>query len=280
MGPVFSEANSEGTPTNAKSLHWASVATAGLPWVFPGQGKQYLTCGSYYIKGCLEHQPGYFKKIKDNCGRASCPVCYKRWLVKTTEKMVDRIEGGQPAMQRKPIHVTVSPPQADWHKFEDIDDFRKLRRKANKIAKQAGIKGGCNVPHPYRENRVFKTWRQAPHFHVLGYGWIKNTRAIYEATGWIVQNHRIRKTVGGTAYYQLTHAGIRQGIHAVSWFGILSWRALKRDPRRAEAETCPICGNRLRRVIYLGTGDNPLSDPELDELRMSTTWWGYRGLPR
>ena len=275
LGAVL-KGDPQGTPTYAKSLHWAEVAGAGLQWVFPGQGVEYSTCGTYHVKGCLEHQPAYLKKIKDNCGRASCPVCYKSWLVKTTEKMVDRIEGGCPRTHRKPIHVTVSPAPGEWDKFKTLDGFRKLRRKAIKIAKQAGLKGGCTVPHPFRENRVFKNWRWSPHFHVIGYGWIKGTKQLYEDTGWIVQNHRIRKTVGGTAYYQLTHAGIRQGIHAVSWFGILSWKNLKRDPIRAEPETCPICGNRLRHVIYLGTGDNPMSDPEIETLLSDTHQWDYR----
>jgi len=203
-------------------------------------------------------------------------VCYKSWLVKTTEKMVDRIEGGKPSTHRKPIHVTVSPAPSEWDKFKTLDGFRKLRRKAIKISKQAGIKGGCTVPHPYRENRKTHLWRWSPHIHVIGYGWVTGTKQIYNKTGWIVQNHRIRKTVGGTAYYQLTHAGIRQGIHAVSWFGILSWKNLKRDPMRAEPETCPICGNRLRAVIYLGTGDNPMSDPEIETLYSDAFQWEYR----
>jgi len=265
----------EGSLTETSRWYFDEIKDADLPWVFRGQGIEYRTCSTFMIKGCLEHQPAYLKKIKHNCGRASCPVCYKSWLVKTTEKMVDRIEGGKPRTHRKPVHVTISPPQADWYRFEDINEFRKLRRKANKISKQAGLKGGCNVPHPYREDRKTGLWRESPHFHVIGYGWIRNTKQIYQDTGWIVQNHRIRKTVGGTAYYQLSHAGIREGIHAVSWFGTLSWRNLKRDPIRAEPETCPICGNILRHVIYLGTGDNPFSDPEIEILLMSTLQWEY-----
>ena len=133
------------------------------------------------------------------------------------------------------------------------------------------------VPHPYRENRETGLWRFSPHFHIIGYGWIKGTKKLYQDTGWIVQNHRIRETVGGTAYYQLSHAGIRAGIHVVTWFGDLSWRALKKIPEPpAEPETCPICGNRLRGVIYLGTGDNPMSDPDIEDLFMDAQQWDYR----
>ena len=38
--------------------------------------------------------------------------------------------------------------------------------------------------------------------HVLGYGWI-------------VKNHRIRKSVGATTYYPLIYAGIKEGHHTI-----------------------------------------------------------------
>ena len=136
--------------------------------------------------------------------------------------------------------------------------------------------GGALIFHPYREDSK-NYWYFSPHFHILGYGWIVQTATIYDKTGWIVKNHRVRKSIGATAYYQLSHAGVKTRHHVISWFGALSTRALKveRD-KNEEFETCPMCDSRLKRVIYYGTGDNPMSDPEIVEKYLDTNYWKYR----
>ena len=92
-----------------------------------------------------------------------------------------------------------------------------------------------------------------------------------------MKNHRVRKSIGATAYYQLSHAGVKAHHKVVSWFGALSTRALKveRD-KNGEFETCPVCDSRLKRVIYYGLGDNPMSDPEIVERYLDTNYWKYR----
>jgi len=273
---------------NEKSLQfpehwfeWNEVRDKGTDgWILPGQGVAYSTCGTYHVKGCLVHNPGYFKKIKDNCARAECPEDYRTWMIKATKAIVKRVEKGEPRQYRKPIHVTISPPRKDWIKFEDKENYLKQRRKTIRLAKKAGIMGGCLIFHPYRENKPKKRWYWSPHFHILGYGWIIGSGRIFKSSGWIVKNLRVRKNVGATAYYQLSHAGVKGGHHVVSWFGSLSWRALRVPREKAEPETCPMCGSRLRRVIYYGTGDNPMSDPNIVELYMEPYEWTYLGQSR
>jgi hypothetical protein len=56
---------------------------------------------------------------------------------------------------------------------------------------------------------------------------------------------------------------------------------LKKIPEKAEPETCPICGNRLKPVVYRGTGDNPFGDPDNsvllgEELYTSELGWSYK----
>lgn len=289
------EFESVGNQPTAKSLHaktglfddlpydttrwflWDDCPTHGWAgWRFPGQGLKYPTCGQFFIMGCLEHSPGYAKKVKLNCARAECPICNKTWLARATGKVVDRISAGLPRRYSKAIHVTVSPPTALWDRFRDKSQYGKIRRKAIKLLKMSGIHGGCLIFHPYRGND--KTgWHYGPHFHTICTGWVKNYDKIKgRLNGWIVKNHRVRKSIGATAYYQLSHAGVRAGNHVVTWYGSMAWNKLKKIPEPpAERPTCPVCGGNLHRVIYLGEGDNPMSDPEIECLEIDSGWWAY-----
>ena len=81
-------------------------------WYLPGQGEKYLTCGTVYYQGCLQTQyhqhtidpshrgKAYIKKVKNNCGRAQCPECSKKWMVEATKNIVHRIEKGKPSRYR------------------------------------------------------------------------------------------------------------------------------------------------------------------------------------
>jgi hypothetical protein len=268
--------------------------------MFPGQGTAYETCGETVWKGCLNytaHPQGkaHIKKEVNNCGRAECPICYAKWLVDTTKKAVNRIEQGKPKRYRKAIHVTISPPKKEWWKYKTDPEAKKIRRKVDRIAKKSGMFGYAKVFHPERErcikcggnkklgdmkkcekcgHDIFE-WYFSPHYHLVGYGWISwNKQKYLKSGGWIVKNHRVRKDIGATIYYQLTHCGIKKGYHAISWVGSLSWRSLKVIPEPVEKDECPYCGRTLRKITYysgnsprlkhlkkLSNGETALADP-------------------
>jgi len=187
-----------------------------------------------------------------------------------------RIENAKPPKYRRAIHVTISPPKSDWPIFMDEKEYSKLRRKAARIARKAGLSGFVMIPHPYRQNSKTKLWRFSPHFHTIGYGWIIGTSKIFNSTGWVVKNHRIRKSVGATAYYQLSHAGIKQGFHSISWCGLLAWNKIKIRKLRKERQVCPICGLRLVKVVYYGRGSHPLEGSTEDKYYIDSSEWRYR----
>lgn len=274
-------------------------------WYFPKHASEsYTTCGEYTYQGCLSptHQgQAFVRAIHYNCGRAGCPVCGGTWILETAKKMVDRIEKASKVLKHNygwrrtsPIHVTVSPPQSEWAQYTNIKNYNKLRQKAQKAAKMAGFTGGSIIFHPYRERCakcggeiLFKqqkckecgcediVWYWAPHWHLFGFGWIRGKIA-YNATGYLVKNHGIRSDLGATAYYQLTHCGIREGKHALTWFGILHYSKLSLPPYESEcvgATECPICGNKLRMLRYHGTKPPPLN--ETGEW-VGSTGWEYR----
>ncbi len=244
----------------AKSIY----TSWGYEWALPGHGEAYLDCGSWRKKGCLNVEAhtqqgicedmigkAFVRIYKRSCVRAECPTCYESWAGKEAGKIQYRLQ--RAPKKRRPIHLVVSPPTKDVCMLS----FEALRRKSYVISKDSGFLGGSCIFHPFRENELTKTWYLSPHFHVLGYGWVVKTKEGYNEHGWVVKNVGIRKTVSGTALYQLSHAGIHDKYHTVTWFGSLSYNKLHIPREIIEKEVCPICGQELREIWYFGGLDLP-----------------------
>jgi len=187
------------------------------------------------------------------------------------ERLQIDLEGVLKRSKRKFIHVVFSPPQDS--DFSSPEAYRRLRKKAYVVAKRSGLHGGCMVFHPFRlrcsrckssipdhkrvcpscGSAVFE-WFRSPHFHVIGWGWIVNTKKIFPAIGWIVVNLKVRKSVYHTLKYLLSHAGVIKGFHTTTWFGDLAYRKFKSPCVGAFAERCPYCARFLK----------PLAPVELD----------------
>ncbi len=76
----------------------------------------------------------------------------------------------------------------------------------------------------------------------------------FEKDGYIVKVMGKRKTIFGTAWYQLNHSTIRTSVkrpHACTWFGVCSYRKLKVKVEKKK-EFCPICGEELVKLHHLG----------------------------
>jgi hypothetical protein len=240
------------------------VAEWGYDWSLPGHGKAYSHCGSWRSKGCLnveEHnQQGicenmagkvFVRRYQWKCQRAECPTCYESWAGREAGKIEYRLRAAP--KKRRPIHLVVSPKIADICTLS----YEDLRRKAYVISKKSGFLGGSCIFHPFRENELSKEWYFSPHFHMIGYGWIEHTKEGYEAHGWVVKNVGLRKTVSGTALYQLSHAGVHEKYHTITWFGSLSYNKLRAPPQPEKEEICPICGAKLRALWYFGSEELP-----------------------
>jgi hypothetical protein len=99
-------------------------------------------------------------------------------------------------------------------------------------------------------------------------GFEGRTRRCYEkeggyGSGYIVKVKDKRKTIHGTAWYQLNHSSIVSGkvrFHVATWFGVCSYRKLKlMEGDRKHENKCPICGMELERIKYVGSG-NPFAE--------------------
>jgi len=73
-------------------------------------------------------------------------------------------------------HFTFSPPQeAAIELVKTKSGFKRLKSKAIKLIKSSGIVGGVIIFHPFRVNKK-KQLYISPHFHVIGYGYIEETK--------------------------------------------------------------------------------------------------------
>ncbi len=238
---------------------------------------QRSSCGKWDVSlGCLNHAKhskfvklDVVKAFKMSCGKLGCPVCYEKASAKRAIKIAHRISQFKlKGRKLVAIHLMVSPPKDDLAKYT----LKQLRKKTQKIARRSGLLGGCLIFHhlrQYGENDLqedlaegcsWKTapasWYLSPHFHIIGYGWIRKTKEIFEETGWIVRNLGARKNVRATALYQLSHCYVPEKGHSIIWFGALAYNQMRVKPLPDEDKNCPLCHGELRRIRF--------KDPEIE----------------
>ena len=209
----------------------------------------------------------YVRKVFNSCDKPSCPVCYKYgWAVRQAGKIEMRLAEASKRFGLAEHIVATVPP-----KFYGLS-LEALRTKIVKVLKDRGIIGGVLIFHGFRYNKR-KEWYWSPHFHVLGFilggypcrsckktcykgcGEFEDRKyRSYEKDGCIVRVLEKRKTVGGTAWYQLNHASVKKNVvrfHVATWFGVCSYRKLKVTVEYKK-NVCPLCQHDLVRLDYHG----------------------------
>lgn len=208
----------------------------------------------------------YVKRVNCSCDKPSCPKCFKYgWAPREAGKIETRLKEGSKRFGLVEHIVATVPP-----KFYGLT-FESLRAKIVAVLFARGVIGGVLIFHGFRYNlRKYFYW--SPHFHVLGFilggykcrgcskcvrgcgGFVDRSYRCFEKDGCVVRVLGKRKTVGGTAWYQLNHATIKVGsprFHVATWFGACSYRRLKVTPEKRRS-LCPICGFDLVKLRYNG----------------------------
>jgi len=261
---------------------WASYGDYQLV----GNGEQTNEfCGKYIgLKGCLRvdlhnlitldgvNYAGkiFRRKVHHWCDKPSCPICFKSgWAVREAGNIEGRLKEASKRFGQIE-HLTISVPVKDYGL-----DLKPLRLKVTKILRDVGVVGGVEIFHGFRYN-LKRGWYWSPHFHVLcfilgGYSRCRNCsrkwnclagcggfddRAwqLFQKDGYYVKVFGKRKTIFGTAWYQLNHSTIKKGVrrfHVATWFGNCSYRKLKVTVEMRKA-VCPICRHELVRIRYFG----------------------------
>jgi hypothetical protein len=211
----------------------------------------------------------FVRKVHHWCNKPSCPVCFKSgWAIREAGNIEGRLAE---ASKRFGLveHIVCSVPLRDYGL-----SFEALRSKAVKVLFVRGVVGGVLIFHGFRYN-LRKHWYFSPHFHVLGFvlggygcrgckrknnclkgcgGFDDRSYQNFLKDGYVVKVLGERKTVFGTAWYQLNHASIKKGVvrfHVASWFGVCSYRKLKVTVEKRK-DLCPICQHDLGAIRYFG----------------------------
>jgi hypothetical protein len=236
---------------------------------------------SRWLNPDLKKDSVYVKSVYHSCDKPTCPKCFKfGWAVRQATRMEERLKKAS-VSHGLVEHIVASVPVELYGL-----SLEALRSRAVKILANRGIIGGSMIFHGFRyanrreanQKGVPFGWRWNPHFHVLGFvggegygrcrtckgadcyscgGFEGLTMREHKKDNWIVKVLEKRKTVGGTCWYQLNHCSIRRGSkksHAATWFGVCSYRKMKVENVKNAGikHKCPICGNELVRVRYLG----------------------------
>jgi hypothetical protein len=239
-------------------------------WGLPGHGVSKDSCGSFFMKGCLNvsaHPDGLavFKPMVHKCHSPTCPICSRSWMIREAKRIDYRFAVASKKFSHfgNPIHLVLSPALSYWSLNVD-----KLRKLAYAVSKQIGLLGGCCIFHPFRDTDDHR-WYFSPHFHIIGFGWIDGSvvAEVSSNSGWVCKNVGVRKSVFGTAYYQLSHCGVNYSNkkkHSVTWFGAMAYNKLKVGRAPLDQVFCPYCGEPLETIIYCGPGDAPLPCSGID----------------
>jgi len=261
----------------------------------PGSGVPAAGCGRRIPKHCKGHDGAFWGR--SHCNERSCPRCYERWASLEARTASLRVSWGAKYWQTRracvlsrktgpspldPIwlskrlligHFVVSMP-SDFGLWIRHWSPEKARALAYQIAQKHHVCGGAVVFHPWRRDDDLKEYVPDGywHFHIIGIHFMPTTPGgsdVGPDGSMIVFKHikddeyqnyggmRSQRGMSRLIQYQLTHAGLREGSHALTYFGLLAYNRLPAEmihsayPKALEDDsktnpkvpaTCPVCG--------------------------------------
>jgi len=219
-------------------------------WHLPGQEPKKSDCGLWSYMGCLNkaqhpNKEIFLKPFQKSCFRADCEKCCFKWLGRSASKAPKRMELYEKQSKKIAKHIIISVPHWDYYKPK-----KEIAKKIHGLLKQVKADSGLIIFHAFRYDKNADSWYYSPHFHCLTFGWIENTKELYEKSGYIVKNLGKRDTIFGTIYYQLSHCAIKKKNHALTYFGECSYSKLKIDEANEESKKCPYCKELLEILDY------------------------------
>jgi len=246
--------------TGASVLAWSEAVgyVGDSPWLgfIPRVGEQPCdTVRHMWCDTCKMKIPVPLK-----CESLTCPRCHNIWAHERAGEATARIHYGFRIgkVQGRPYHMMIRPPTGTIEPSPDA--LVAFRKRAEAIAKEHGMQGGCVVIHAGTHKPGDKTPLYQPHAHITGI-----VRGHYvpgpSREGWTVKFKKIHgpdvfKNVKTLLIYELRHA-VRfhaKTHHALVWFGCLAYHAFPGPSEEwldengyhgKDYRVCPICGSRL-----------------------------------
>lgn len=254
--------------------------------------KKFMACGRVHkhnevgvtLEGVDCRDKVFVQRVFYSCNSPECPSCFLAWDARESVRAEARLRYIQDRFGVRFEHIIVSPPQ-DWK-----GTFEDLKKYVLRVMLRRGVDGGVLIYHHFRYHDKDETfvgerahYLVGGHFHVLGtisggYGNCRNCRCLNDGTfdechscngfesvtrrayvddGCIVKVKDARKSLGGSLYYELSHASIRRDVkkHVVlNWFG--RWGRNKlvipKGSLPQKQYLCKICCEPLYEMRYKG----------------------------
>jgi hypothetical protein len=235
-------------------------------------------CGGWrgWVGCCqVEKHPNhdvFVRPYYNSCDRPQCPECYRSWAVRLGwMKIAPRLLEASKLFDSPVEHIICSLPKDDY----DLA-YREAKHKAEKILDSSGEFGGVILPHGNRIDKSTGIESFSPHFHSLGFldpryercrrckgadcyscdGVEGKCYRVFRDTGYIVKvMPEERRTVGGTAFYEASHASTdisRRGFRVAVWFGRCGYSNLGVKFEKPRYH-CPQCGSDCGFLEYVGS---------------------------
>ena len=246
-----------------------------------GKHRAFYKCGAVELHGGGFAGKDIWHNTVLNCHRPSCSRCSKYgWAVREARSIDSRFLTAESVLglaYSDVEHLQASAPASDYGL-----SYKDLCGRAISALRGSHVFGGCIIFHGFRKDYYKGELFPSFHFHCLGYirggykcrdcehlkcsskmrvycdaakgscnGFEQVTRKAHVKDGWIVslaKNEKgvaeKRKSLFGTAWYQLEHASVEVGVRRfqiVKWFGALNNAKLKTVHAPFET-TCPVCG--------------------------------------
>jgi len=221
----------------------------------------------------------YMPSVFHSCDKPTCKICFRDgWARRGSHKIESRLEFFS-KKYGEVFHIVASPDPSTY----DLPYEVQLEHTRVALAKRLVV-GGCMIVHAVRKDKR----KFSIHFHVLGFikagyydkcrccvgadchkceGFEGLTRRLRKADGFLIKVLEKRKksyfsdkpNIGGTAFYQLTHASVLKNVvrfHVWTWFGVCAYNkgAVEEE---VKPMVCLICGQDLHKHAY--TGSLPLT---------------------
>jgi hypothetical protein len=243
-----------------------------------------------------------------SCDKPSCPICYKRWAQRQARHVADRITVLERELGMKAEHIIWSCKSDDY--ALPFDKLRAKMRRDLKACGVLGGYEIFHMErfakwYEAKLRGIPQGWRLSLHFHIIGFieggmakcrgcnkhkseclncsgfdgrarrvhfGYVDGAGRKHAGNGAIIKVKDARKSIWGTAYYQLNHATVRVGVKRQNvgvWFGVAGKRKLKLKNEERFRYKCPLCEHFLVHGVFVGEfdpdgGDRLLHEGECD----------------
>lgn len=282
-------------PASAKSKAGRGINGYALP----GNGEAGEGCGNPVPYHCNCHGGSWW--INSQCMMRECPECFEKWAAKESRIAAARVSWGSKAWRIRNAEAGDSRSIRILHAVVSfvytggsIDDYA---HRAYEVAKAHGMIGGLKVFHPFRKDKFDHQYTTdgTVHFHLIGLAPLDVSAGRSPEEFWKViddeeyhdyRGFRSARAIKRAVQYLLTHCGVREGKHALTWWGAMSYRSMPRNaveslfPRALECapepKPCPVCGSEKTEPCDLYDGFSKIGvheppafgpdDPDPDQL--------------